>query len=159
MRDVSYYAMQLRPYYELFGKDNILPLLFEDLRDDPLKFVQQVYAWLGVCGDYVPENLGQSYNEKPQQIQQVRGRGILRRFRYSRFWSLVGPLVPASIRSIGRRMEVKPVDPKTVSTNKIIEFLRPIQVEQTQELADLTGMSFQRMEDARRAPLTGQSRQ
>lgn len=143
-REVSHYAMQLRPYYANFGTEHVLPLLFEDLRDAPLSVAQSVYAWLGVEANYVPADIGQSYNVKPERIEQVRGGGLLRSLRYSKAWSMLGPAVPPAIRALGRRLETRPVEPKAISTDAAVAFLRPIQQEQTRELAELTGLTFEK---------------
>jgi Sulfotransferase family len=48
------YYPSLKPYYELFGRDRIRIILFEELSDDTLATVQDLFGWLGVSRDFVP---------------------------------------------------------------------------------------------------------
>ncbi|TFF90862.1 MAG: hypothetical protein EU548_00850 [Promethearchaeota archaeon] len=42
----GFYFQQLKPYFKLFPKENILILFFEDIKKDPIKFVQKIYEFL-----------------------------------------------------------------------------------------------------------------
>jgi hypothetical protein len=53
----------LAPYFELFGKEQILVLFTDELAADPAATVQRVYRYLGVADDFVPPNLGVRYLE------------------------------------------------------------------------------------------------
>lgn len=140
--DVSYYAMQLHPYIEAFGRDRVFTLTFEELKADPLKTVQKVFEWLGVTVDFVPPNLGVRENVTTQQIDQVSGMGLLHRLRHSRLWDLIAPLVPQDIRSLGVRLSVKNVDRSEVNQAQAIDYLRPIQQKQTEELKALINLDI-----------------
>lgn len=141
-RDVSYYAMQLRPYFDLFGRERVKLMTFETLRDSPRSVLPDLFEWLGVDPGFFPQDWGTAYNPTPKEILKVRGFGLLERFRYSGLWSAVGPLVPPRVRAIGRRLSRAPVKPVDVPRQSVIEFLRPIQIEQTEELAQLVGRRF-----------------
>ena len=47
----GFYAMQLRPYLELFKRDQILILLFDDLRNHPVEEIARVFRFLDVRTD------------------------------------------------------------------------------------------------------------
>lgn len=57
-----YYDALMR-YYEYFDKQQILVLLFDDLKLDPLAFIQKIYGFIGVDCEFVPSIL-----EKPSNI-------------------------------------------------------------------------------------------
>jgi hypothetical protein len=49
------YYSQVKRYLELFGENQIRVFLFEDLRNDPLKVCQEVFRFLNVDPEFVPE--------------------------------------------------------------------------------------------------------
>jgi hypothetical protein len=141
-RDVSYYAMQLRPYLEYFGPDQVLAITFEQMTAQPASTVQQVYDWLGVDSTFIPPNIKEQANVTPRHVVQVRGLRWLYRFRHSEVWDTIGPHVPSSIRRWGRRLTEKRVDRWQQPTNRTVAYLRPIQQQQAAELSELLTRSF-----------------
>jgi hypothetical protein len=49
------YHEQLKPYYALFGRERIKVLMFEDLAENTLATVQDLFGFLGVGTDFVPD--------------------------------------------------------------------------------------------------------
>ncbi|RJP94104.1 MAG: hypothetical protein C4518_04020 [Desulfobacteraceae bacterium] len=60
--DNSRYYMHLKRYFDLFPRENILVLYYEDLKRDSKKFIKAVENFLGVQ-EFYPDNLGQRSNE------------------------------------------------------------------------------------------------
>jgi hypothetical protein len=60
----------LKPFYEAFGRDRILILMFEDLARDPLGTARKIFEFLEVRTDFVPE-LGVSNPGGIPRIQWV----------------------------------------------------------------------------------------
>lgn len=58
----SLYFSQLKEYFELFPRENILVLIYEDIKKDPLKFIQNIYRFLGVDYSFVPPSLNERVN-------------------------------------------------------------------------------------------------
>lgn len=57
------YYKQLKPYFQLFPKKNILILLFDDLKKDPIKFIKNIYKFLELKNlDFIPPNFLQKRN-------------------------------------------------------------------------------------------------
>ncbi|HET7481212.1 MAG TPA: sulfotransferase, partial [Rubrobacteraceae bacterium] len=52
---VGFYYAQLRPYFDLFERDQIRVYLQEDLHSDPLSVVQDVFRFLNIDDSYVPD--------------------------------------------------------------------------------------------------------
>lgn len=50
----GFYYPQLKPYYELFGKDKVGVWLYEDLRDDPAGVTRNVFRFLEVDDSFLP---------------------------------------------------------------------------------------------------------
>lgn len=55
------YADHLERYREAFGEQQLLVCLYDDLRRDPIEFMQRIYRYLGV-DDRFEANLASSYN-------------------------------------------------------------------------------------------------
>lgn len=56
------YAEQLLRYYALFPKEQILVLVYEDIRKDPQAFISKIYRHVGVRDDFVPSMLTSEIN-------------------------------------------------------------------------------------------------
>ena len=140
--DTSDYALQLRPYLALFGADRVLAITTEALAGQPVQTMSAVFEWLGVDPAHVPSNLAERVNETPEVVTQVRGGGLLEKFRHSAFWNSVGPRVPQSLRGLGRRLARRPVERGSVDTAAARRYLRPIQRPQVTALQDLLGRDF-----------------
>jgi hypothetical protein len=65
--DRGFYAHQVRRLFTIFGKDNCLILLNEDLRSDHKKTLRRVFDFLGVDSSFIPPEASvfeQEYNDK-----------------------------------------------------------------------------------------------
>jgi hypothetical protein len=60
-RQYTYYE-NLKPIYELFPKENILVLFFDQLKEDPAGFVRRIYEFLEVDADFQPPSLLEKIN-------------------------------------------------------------------------------------------------
>ena len=140
--DVSDYAMQLRQYYDVFHADQVLPLTFEDLVGDAVSVVKRICDWLGVDASFVPPSLTNRENVTTPEVTQVKGWGLLGRFRHSRLWSAVGGGVPHFVRDMGRRLSERTVARNSRFPAGAIDFLRSIQLAQTETLRDLLHRDF-----------------
>ena len=141
-QDTSYYAMQLEPYRRLFGGERILTLTLEAMRDDPAAVLRQVFDWLGVEPEFTPPEVERRSNVTPQQSTVLRGSGMLHRLRHSVLWQRLGPHVPEWARGFARGLTEKKVVRDDVAIDAVVEYLRPIQREQTAELEQMLGRSF-----------------
>jgi len=142
-REVSYYALQLAPYLQSFGETRVYTLTSEELRRDPVEAVQALYRWLGISADFVPGGVGEKHNATSARVAQKRaGRLWLDRLRHSAFWGRAGPLLPPRLRRLGRTLVEKQVTPKETDAREALQFLRPLQRKQTEDLARLLGRNF-----------------
>ncbi len=94
----SFYYEPLKGYINTFGKENVKIYLYEDLKERPRWLLQDIFEFLGVDPDFVPPNLGVTYN--------VSGipKSSFHRFlynlmtRYNPFKPLVKKLLPGQTR-------------------------------------------------------------
>src|SRR5438876_8164971 len=75
--DRGFYAHQVRRLFNIFGHDNVLVLLSEELRNDHQKTLQRVFEFLGVDSSFVPPEASVFEQEYADQIDnQLRTRLI-----------------------------------------------------------------------------------
>lgn len=108
----GFYGSQLLPYYERFGPDPILVLLFEDFVADVVGSMRAVFAHLGVTPD-VPLPADRRFNVSG--VPSSRTSRVLLRARH-RLAPTLGRAVPERAkqridRRLQRRLERPPLDP------------------------------------------------
>ena len=140
--DTSNYALQLNAWLACFPENRVMFVTMEALRDRPRETMRDIFKWLGVDQTFIPPNLRERANTAPPVVSQVRGFGVLHRFRHSRIWNAVGPRIPGSIRRLARRFSEKEMVREDVDRADVEQYLRPIQLPQTQELGQLLGREF-----------------
>lgn len=140
--DTSNYALQLSAWLACFPRRNVNFVTMEALRDHPVDTVSDIFEWLAVDAKFVPPNLRERANTAPDVVSQVRGTGLLHRFRHSRIWNAIGPKVPGDLRRLARKFSEKKLARDEVDRSDVEQYLRRIQQPQTQELSELLGREF-----------------
>lgn len=108
----SRYAVQLRPYLELFGRERILLLVFEEYIAAPEATLSQVAEFLGISPDGFMTDAGAT--PANPSVGQARWGPIMRKVtRLRALRTLLLPVVPAGIRKrllarLGVRLKEKP---------------------------------------------------
>lgn len=115
MRDEQYlsysnYPMQVKPYLELFGRDNILFLTFEELIRDRKSQLENIFEWLGLPKQIDWQETDQAWNAKPEKLVGVSGKGLLNRLAHSRTWEIIAPLVPKPLRRAASSLSVQEIN-------------------------------------------------
>jgi hypothetical protein len=141
-RDVSYYAMQLAPFIQQWGRESLLALTMEEMSSDPHQLMRRVLHWLGVDETFVPRGLGTPEHVTPEEIRQATGWSIMHALRQSSAYRAIRPAIPESIRSLATRLTRRTVSRRDVAAESVKAYLRPIQREQTRELTALIGRQF-----------------
>ncbi|HET9800578.1 MAG TPA: hypothetical protein VFP82_02740, partial [Chthoniobacterales bacterium] len=70
-----FYAHQVRRLFNIFGKENVLVLLSEELRSQHQKTLGRVFEFLGVDPSFVPPEasvFGQEYSDKIDNQMRAR---------------------------------------------------------------------------------------
>ena len=95
----GFYYKHLKRYFELFPKENILVLIYEDIEKDPLGFIQKIYQFLGVNREFIPQNAYKNdlnsreeitMRKLREQIQKnTKGQKILKILRWLKIYGLI----------------------------------------------------------------------
>lgn len=111
------YATQLKRYYELFPNEQILVLIYEDIRKDPIAFMRRIYTFLGVDPDFVSSMVHDEINvaRVPKHVGLERGMHrvaeYLRRNGFDKVVHLIRKTgLPELVRSVNtkKKIEQKP---------------------------------------------------
>jgi hypothetical protein len=141
-RDISYYAMQLAPYFELFARDQIKTLTFEELINKTEATMTSIFRWLNVDHSSAFKTVSPE-NVTPEAIEQRRCARLLWGLREkNRLWQDAIDDAPESVRRFARRLVSRKVMRSSIDTSDIADYLRDLQRKQTAELTKLLGREF-----------------
>lgn len=56
------YTKQLQRYFDVFSREQVLIMIYEDIAKNPQKFIKKVYEHIGVDGSFVPPSLERQIN-------------------------------------------------------------------------------------------------
>jgi hypothetical protein len=71
----SVYSIHLKRWYELFPKDQIKVMWYEDIKEKPLEFLQELFRFLDVDDTFVPENYNEQFEfhyHKNEEINNLK---------------------------------------------------------------------------------------
>jgi len=142
-RDVSYYKMQIAPYLTAFGRDQIKLLTFEELIGNTVQTVRGIFRWLSVDGSFdLP--LIPPANVTPETIDQFPAwwESVSRLKKHNDLVNGAIDHIPVSIRRGTRQMISRRINRPGVDIDEVVQYLRPLQQKQTQELTHLIGKDF-----------------
>ena len=92
-RQGGYYYLQLKRYFDKFSPEQIKVYLFDDLKAEPAKLLEDVYSFIGVDSSFIPDLTFKnvSNNPKVKSLQNItNGHSFLR--------SVAQQVIPYSIR-------------------------------------------------------------
>lgn len=92
----SRYGVQIRPYLELFGPENVLPLIFEQYTADQIATLHRIADFLGI--DPAPFDETDTTPQHQSVGQPYLRSEALRSFTHSGVFQKMRGVVPASIR-------------------------------------------------------------
>jgi hypothetical protein len=140
---VSHYARQLAPYFSLFGRERVFTLTFEELVRDTESAMQRIYGWLGLDPFVAaPTASVCAENVTPDVVAQPSFFGLAHRLRIFTPLRTITPYLPIAIRGAAKRLTSVRVARRTIDATSVVDFLRPIQRRQSQELIDMIGRDF-----------------
>lgn len=141
-RDVSYYAMQIKPYLDIFGQNQIMALTLEELLSDRSRVLKTLFHWLDV-DPFFEAPLISPQNVTPDRLTKPIWNGILQRIRHrNQLVRRAIDLIPnAARRPIAQALR-RPVRRVDDGNKNAMPYLRPIQQKQTEELSQMIGRTF-----------------
>jgi hypothetical protein len=142
-RDVSYYKMQILPYLKQFRRSQLKLITFEELTNNPDQTARSLFRWLNVDSS-VELPLTRPENVTPETVRQLPPwlEPVSRFKMQNSFMRAAIDHFPASIRGISHRVTSRPVNRLRVDVDEVVQYLRPLQQSQTDELTQLIGRDF-----------------
>jgi hypothetical protein len=138
----SDYAMQLKPYFDTFGRDRVYMLTLEELTANPGETLRNLFAWLGVDPEF-PVKADEKFNVGGSVLRQTR-RGlvpvdaILQGWR----WDLAKRFLPGFVPSCLSQLVYRTVRRNEADHGPAIRYLRRILEAPTRTLANMVGREF-----------------
>lgn len=59
---VGMYYKQVKRYFDIFGKENCLVILFQNFQNDKVKTYQNIFSFLNIEEDFIPSHINSSIN-------------------------------------------------------------------------------------------------
>jgi len=141
--NTSYYSKQIKPYIDKFGKDNVYTLTTEELKRSPKETMISVFSWLGISTDInFQEGSFQIHNKSGSTVNRMIGASVISKLKGGFFWSLLKKIIKPELRSKLIKKISRPVKKNDEEVFDAINALRPIMLQQTDELSELLGRNF-----------------
>ncbi len=143
--NVSNYALQIKPYLELFGNQNVYTLTTEELQNSPTETMKKIFAWLDLStGINIAQDTYKVFNPSKEQVNRLIGSGYISHLKGTLIWKILKKLVPpnTTFRRRVRKLLSKPVEKTDEGQEETIALLRPIMLPQVEELSQLLGKDF-----------------
>jgi hypothetical protein len=140
-RSAAQYAEQLRRYVDVFGRDRVHVIIYDDFRDRTLETYRATCEFLGVDQSFIPEITVVNPNKR------VRSKGL--RDVVERTPKPVRKLVhagtPRALRRAGgltlRRWNTR-LEPRDPLPERVAQSLRPLAAREASELGALLGIDL-----------------
>jgi hypothetical protein len=132
----SRYGAALRAYLEVFSRDQIHIVLFDELARDPMTTYRNCLEFLGVDPTYSPDDVGAAKNPSRTKNIDTLAYRVLRRSRAGEF---AARAAPSAIKRVVSRFLREPM-PEAVWTPRLREYVSSALGDDTRqfiELADL----------------------
>ncbi|MDX1501694.1 MAG: sulfotransferase [Thermoanaerobaculia bacterium] len=136
----GFYAGQLRRYYELFPRQQILVLTYDEYVDRPDRCLHRIFEFLGVDPSFVPD-LGRRYNVSGAPRSTLLHRLAVRPSLLKR---TLRPLLPRSVRASilrvahGWNIRARPVEIPPRARRRLSALYRT----EIRDLEELTGLEL-----------------
>lgn len=141
--DKSLYYPKVKKYFDLFPEDQILIVIFERIKNNEVKFLQEIYRFLEVDEHFIPQNIYNKSNRyvNPRNIRVYREvMTLLTYLRHRHNWML--DFFIESIKKTGlKKVLVKEESPPKIDLDKrkaLSEFYK----EDVKKLSQLTKINF-----------------
>lgn len=91
----SFYYDNLSNYLKYFPADNILIVLMDDLKKDPVQFIENIYSFLGIDTTFKPSALHTKVHEGGEPRSKLLNKIAIMSSRLLRKWDMLGPFYKA----------------------------------------------------------------
>ena len=151
IHDGKYFSL-LKPYLDLFGVENLLVLLFDQLRTDPTGMMRSVYQFLNIDSNFTPD-LSEKHNEGGlwrNPLWKLYYRAV-----HPAFGSISNALpenLQARLASVNKQMRKKAVVRSPEMSPEVRAELHAIFREEILKLQDLIHQDLSAWLDAQPAP-------
>ncbi|MBK8815983.1 MAG: sulfotransferase [Methylococcaceae bacterium] len=140
--NASHYALQITPYLELFGEDNVFTLTTEALVKEPKQTLIDLFTWLGVSAEIeLPEQFD-VHNKSKASVNKFIAAGLVSKLKGSFVWDILKKSISPQLKAKLLKSMSRKVEKDDGNHADVVELLRPIMQPQVAELTTLTGKRY-----------------
>ena len=139
--NVSNYAMQIKPYIDLFGNENVKCITLEKFSSDPQKEIENILSWLEVSQECLIPSCEHKLHVTENIVQKTRFRCFVPIDNYHAR-KFINTICPFFLKKPFHRLLRKEIDRSKIDLNETIEELRFIFIPLVDELSTLLDNEF-----------------
>jgi len=80
---IGMYYKQVKRYFDIFGKENCLVILFHNFQNDKVKTYQNIFSFLNIDQNFIPSHINSSINiSSSQPLDNIYGKIIYNNFNF-----------------------------------------------------------------------------
>jgi len=140
--NVSDYAMQLTPYIQRFGREQVKAITLEEFNQNTIDHIKQIFQWMGVDEHYIPQNLNEREHETAAEVYQMRDYGVLNKLDLRWLKDKVKVCFPQSVRTLGKSLYQKKIKRKDAVNPQVNLSLQKTFQPKVKELSALLNRDF-----------------
>jgi hypothetical protein len=129
----GFYSIQLKRYFKLFDRNQVRIHLYDDLTANPLSLMQNIFQFLGVNDQFIPD-LSKKHNQSDFQEKEIPH--IFSAMR-SPIKTILRPFIPEAVRKRLRQIKTKEIVKPSPLSPETRKELTKIYREDILELQDL----------------------
>ncbi|MBT3042072.1 MAG: sulfotransferase domain-containing protein [Candidatus Thiodiazotropha sp. (ex Codakia orbicularis)] len=138
---VSDYATQIEDYYKHFNNNNVNVITLESFSMKPDETIKNIFRWLEIDAESVPENLHEQKHVTPKVVRRQRNLGLLGKI-FLPAYKAAKPAIPLSVHEVAKNLFMPKVDRSAVESGTVVKFLEQAQRKRNEKLCKLLDREF-----------------
>ena len=91
------YYKQVKRYFDIFGEENCLVILFQDFQNDKVRTYQSIFSFLNIDEGFIPSHINSSINiSSSRPIDNIYSKVIYNNFNFK---NKLKSILPISIKN------------------------------------------------------------
>lgn len=131
--ELGMYAQQLKPYINLFGRDYVLPVFYEEYRNNPDEVLEKITAFLEVDSNFTFD-----FSTESNKASMPRSKVVNKLLVSSGLVKAVKDLTPKKLRSGFAKILYSDKNMPTIQASQV-DWLRSYYEKEVKDLSELIG--------------------
>ncbi len=143
----GFYYQSLKRYFDIFDKENILILIYEDINKNPINFIKNIYQFLEVAPSFVSPKAKSKINPtkiKISSLNKILHQKIIKRIKKTNFGKKLSQ--SAKVRNIFYKLVEAPLSrvksPLPEMSSRVRQYLQKAYEKDVKNLEKLIGRNL-----------------